>query len=612
MRRILGPALLGIALCSAGPAPAQNATLEPVVVTATRTPRQVSQVGPSVTVIPAEEILASGARRLQEVLRDAVGVTVVETGAPGSLATASIRGSEAQQVLVLLDGIRLNSSQLGQFDLANLPVPLEQIERIEVLRGPASALYGSNALAGVIHVITRRPEAEPRTTFSWSEARHDTRELSFSASRRVGSLGYRFGASRDHSQGYRDNSDLDRTTLDGLLAWYLPGGFVLEGHGYHLQKEIGVPGMEGFFETPDARQRDENTSASLSLRGPLGPVTFTGRGGYDRFDNRFRDPGAFFPTDDRHLAETVGGEVQIDTPIRGQGLTLGSELYRDFLDSSSAGNRDQARWAAFGQQELAVAPWASVLLGVRYDGHSDFRNEWSPRTSLLLSTWASGQVRASAGRAYRAPTFNDRFWPFDGFTRGNPDLDPERAWEYEVGVSQGLGHWGSASLTGFRRDAKDLIDWQPEDAADPFSVWSPVNVRTSRTWGAEAFTALSLYEGLGLGANYTYLHAVDRDTGDFLLGKPRHQASAHVDVEPIWDLRFRLTGRYARYPSAPNRPDPVYTVFDARVSRPVIVADAVAVDVTVGVDNLFDRDYEVNPGFPMPPRTWRAGLTATF
>ncbi len=612
MRMICCTGLLAMAVCSVMPAHAQTATLEPVVVTATRTPREVSQVGPSVTVIPAEEILASGARRLQEVLRDAVGVNVVETGAPGQLATASIRGSEAQQVLVLLDGIRLNSPQLGQFDLANLPVPLDQIERIEVLRGPASALYGSNALAGVIHIITRRPEAEPRTSFSWSEARHDTREVGFSASRRVGSLGYRFGASRDHSQGYRDNSDLDRTTLDGLLAWDLPGGFVVEAHGYHLQKEIGVPGMKGVFLTPDARQQDENTSAAVSLKGPVGPLTVAGRGGYDRFDNRYRDPGAFFPTDDRHLAETVGGEVQIDTPLRGRGLTLGSELYRDFLDSSANGEHDQSRWAAFGQQEVGLAPWVSLLVGVRYDGHSEFRNEWSPRVSLLLSPWDATQVRVSAGRAYRAPTFNDRFWPFDGFTRGNPDLEPETAWEYEAGVAQGLGRWGSVSLTGFRRDAKDLIDWRPEDPADPFSVWSPVNVGTSRIWGAEAATGLSPLRGVGLGANYTYLHAVDRDTGELLPGKPRHQVGAHLDVEPFWELRFRVAGRYARYAAAPNRPDPAYTVFDARVFRPLIVADAVALDLTLGVDNLFDRDYEINPGFPMPPRTWRAGVTATF
>jgi outer membrane cobalamin receptor len=564
-----------------------------------------------VTVIPADEILASGARKVQELLRTAVGVAVVETGAPGQLATVSIRGSEAQQVLVLLDGVRLNSPQNGQFDLANLPVALDQIERIEVLRGPASALYGSNALAGVIHIVTRRAEAEPRASLSWNEARHDTRDVSFSASRRAGGFGYRLGASRDHSQGYRDNSDVDRTTLDGLLSLELPGGFVVEAHGYHVQKEIGVPGPTG-WESPEARQEDENTSASLALKGPLGPLALAARGVYDRFDNTYRDPGAFLPLDDRHLAETLGAEVQVDVPIQGRGLTVGGDVYRDFLDSSANGQRDQSRWAAFGQQEIELTSWLSTVVGIRYDGHSDFRNEWSPRASLLVSPWSAAQLRASAGRAYRAPTFNDRFWPFDGFAGGNPDLDPETAWEYEVGITQGFGRRGSAALTGFRRDAKDLIDWQPQDPADPFSRWSPVNVGTSRIWGAEAATTLAPLRWVGLGANYTYLHAVDRDTGAFLPGKPRHQASAHVDVEPFWDLRLRLAGRYARYPSAPTRSDPVYTVFDARVSRPVFVADAVTLDLTVALDNVFDREYEINPGFPMPPRTWRTGITATF
>lgn len=611
MRRLCRIGVLGMALGCPLSAQADGPILEPVVVTATRTPRVAARVAPSVTVISAEEIRASGARRLQEVLRDAVGVNVVETGAQGQLATASIRGSEAQQVLVLLDGIRLNSPQLGQFDLANLPVALDQIERIEVLRGPSSALYGSNALAGVIHIVTRRPEAEPRTSLSWSEARRDTRDVGFSASRRVGTLGYRLGASRDHSQGHRDNSDVDRTTLDGLLTVELPGGFGLEAYGYHLQKEIGVPGPRG-WESPDARQHDENTSASLALTGPVGPLALTGRGVYDRFDNTYRDPGAFLPIDDRHLAQTLGAEVQADTPIRGQGLTLGGELYRDFLDSSANGLQDQSRWAVFGQQEVALTSRASALVGVRFDGHSDFRNEWSPRASLLLSPGGGSRVRASAGRAYRAPTFNDRFWPFDGFARGNPDLDPETAWEYELGVTQDLGGWGSAGLAGFRRDATDLIDWQPEDPADPFSTWSPVNVGTSRIWGAEAVGTAVPHRRVGLGAQYAYLHAVDRDTRRFLPGKPRHQASAHVDLEAFADLRFRLSSRYARYVSAPTRRDPAYTVFDARVSRPVYLADAVTLDLTFAVDNLFDREYEINPGFPMPPRTWRAGVTATF
>lgn len=427
-----------------------------------------------------------------------MGVNVVEIGGPGHLATASIRGSETQQVLVLLDGIRLNYPQLGQFDLANLPVSLDQIERIEVLRGPASALYGPGALAGVIHIVTRRPEEEPRASLSWSEASHDTREVAFSASRKAGALGYRFGASRDHSQGHRHNADADRTALDGLLTVELPGGFGFEAYGYHLKKEIGVPGPRG-WESPDARQGDENTSAGLVLKGPLGPLALTGRGIYDRFDNTYRDPGAFSPVDDRHLAQTLGAEAQAHAPVRGQGLTLGAELYRDFLDSSASGRQDQSRWAAFGQQEVALTSWASALAGVRFDGHSDFRNEWSPRASLLLSPGGGARVRASADRSYRAPTFNDRFWPFDGFARGNPDLDPETAWEYELGGSQELGGWGSVGVTGFRRDATDLIDWRPEDPADPLSAWSPVNVGTSRTWGVEAGGTAAPGRRVGLG-----------------------------------------------------------------------------------------------------------------
>jgi len=582
-------------------------TLDPVVVTATRISQPSSQVAASVTAISADQIAASGATSLAEVLRGSVGLQVVSNGSNGALATPSIRGSEAAQVLVLLDGVRLNSAQNGLFDLSNLPVALAEIERIEVLRGPASALYGSNAMGGVIQIFTRVPEEVPLNILSWSEGSFDSRNLSFSTSGKKNRLRYRLGVGGDKSHGFRDNSDHDQTNLDGMFDLDLNGGFDLQLSAYYLNKEVGVPGSTD-FPSPDARQGDENSQVALTLAGPAGPIDFSVRGIYLRQRNTFKDPGAYFPTADRHLVETFGGEFQGETRQGPHLLLFGGDFYQDNLASSTSGNQADERWSGFAQDELELAPWAKLLLGVRYDAHSDFANELSPRAAVSFSLTASTKLRASASRSFRAPTLNDRFWPDTGYAKGNPDLNPETAWEYELAVDQGLGRWGNFSLSAFRRDARDLIDWQ----ADSNAVWSPVNVNRSRIWGAEAELNLRLNRVLGTGANYTYLHSKDQVSGEFLKGKPQHQAHLYFDIGPIWDAHLRLDGRYVQYYAQATGEINRYMVVDATLRRPFVLDNGLELEVKVALKNLFDQNYAINPGYPMPPRELFAGVTAYF
>ena len=607
MKKFLCAALAGLGLLVTGSVHAFSATLEPVVVTATRTSQPVSEVAASVSVITADEITASGATRLEEVLGNAVGLHVVGYGPAGSVATPSIRGSEGAQVLVLLDGVRLNSPQNGQFNLSNLPVSLQEIDRIEVLRGPASALYGSNALGGVIQIFTRAPDAEPHTRLSWNEGRFDSRRFGFSTSRAIEGIRYRVGAAKNRSDGYRKNSDLDQNSLEGLLGFDLPGEFDLEISAFHLDKENGTPGSTA-YPSPEARQRENNTSTSLKLAGPAGPLVLTARGIYERSRNEYADPGAFIPEDDRHIVETLGAELQGETKIGSHAFLLGGDFYRDHLDSTASGDHDQNRWSAFGQYDIEATSRAKLILGLRYDAHSDFDNETSPRIAALFSLTETTRLRASIGKAYRAPTLNDRFWPDTGWTKGNPDLDPETAWEYELGLDQGFGEWGNFTAAVFRRDAKDLIDWQ----ADSNYVWSPVNVNKARIWGAEAETKLRLHRFLDVGANYTYLHPKNVTTGEYLSGKPRHQVGGYLEIGPVRDARLRFAGRYVRYYPDTDRVHQSHTVFDVTLSRPFIFANSVEMEMSLSVKNLFDRDYEDKPGYPMPPRELELGVSVYF
>jgi len=581
--------------------------LDPVVVTATRTAKPASQASASVVTITADEIAKRGATRLEEVLRDAVGVQVVSNGPAGAVATPSIRGATGSQVLVLLDGVRLNSAQTGQFNLSELPVPLSEIERIEVLRGPASALYGTNALGGVIQIFTRTPQKQPLTQLSWSEGRFNTRDVGFSTAARRGLGRYRLSASRERSDGYRDNSDLEQTIIEGMLGFDLPGGFDLQAMASYLDKETGVPGSID-WPSPEARQTDRNTLASLTLTGPLGPLAVTLRGHYDRRRNTYQDPGAFTPVDDRHLLETLGGEAQGEYRQGSHAVLFGGDFFRDDLDSTSSGNPDQERWSLFAQYELDATSWATLLLGARYDVHSDFSNEWSPRAALMLTPAEGTRLRFSASRAFRAPTLNDRFWPDTGWTRGNPDLEPEIAWEFEAAIEQEMGEKAEVTLAAFRREVRDLIEW----TADEAGVWSPDNVTRARIWGIEAGASYQAHRLLRAGANYAYLHPKDRDTGDYLENKVRHQTHLFVDIGPIVQSHLRIDGRHLHYYSQPSRRHNSYIVLDAALSRPFVLGDGWELEGKITAKNLLDKDYESTPGYPMPPRELFVELTAYF
>jgi len=607
MKKILILFVVGLVVLFGSPGFAELETAETVVVTATRTSQEASQVVSSVTVIDADQLAASSATRLEEVLRDSVGLQVVGNGPTGSLASPTIRGSEANQVLVLLDGVRLNSNQNGQFNLGNLPVALGDIERIEILRGPSAALYGSNALAGVIQIFTRQPEAEPLTRISWSEGRFETRKLSASTAQKLDRVRYRLGVSDKQSDGYRENSDYEAQSFNGLLGFDLGKGYDFELSANHLDKEVGVAGST-LFPSPEARQWDENTQTALTFSGPAGPLAFNLKGIYDRQRSEYEDPAGWFPTHDIHRLKTLGTELQLSTGKGPHKLLFGGDFYQDEIDSTANGEQEQERWSGFAQYQIKPVDWATLLLGLRYDDHSDFESETSPRVAAMFNLSDSTQLRLSAAKAFRAPTLNDRFWPDTGWTKGNQDLVPETAWEYEVALEQKLKNLGDVSFALFLRDAEDLIEW----ADDGTGVWTPSNVSEAKIWGLEIGTNLRLHKLLATGANYTYLHPKNETTDQFIAGKARHQAHLFFDIGPIQDTRVRLDGRYLYYYPEATRDDENHFVFDASVSRPFIVGNSLELELELSVKNILDEEYEESVGYPMPPRQVFAGLTVYF
>ena len=246
-------------------------------------------------------------------------------------------------------------------------------------------------------------------------------------------------------------------------------------------------------------------------------------------------------------------------------------------------------------------------LGLRYDDHSDFDSQLSPKFGLLINLSEKTNLRGSIAKAFRAPTLNDRYWPETFFAKGNRQLEPETATEYELALDHNFNRTDRISVSTFLRKVKDLIEWAP--GAD--GKWQPTNLNKAEIYGTEISATYVPVEFVTLNSNYTYLHAINETTDEFINTKPRHRINASIDLGPWVKTRFRVQGNYVSYYKKPGRKTNSYTTVDLSLKRP-FAFKYFDLEGSLGVKNLLNRDYEVNEGYPMPGREIFATLTALF
>ncbi len=612
------------AFFAAAPAIAEESVqLKEVVVTATRTEKEPQDVTQDVTVITSDQIERSSAQSAAEVIDRAGGIKLTETGGPGSVTEINIRGANSEQVLILLDGRRLNSGSTGGYDMSNLPVPLEDIERIEIVRGASSALYGADAVGGVINIITKKPSGLS-TTVKAEAGTHGWQDYTLGNSGKIDKFYYSVSGDIQKYDGFRVNSDLDQWKASGKVGYDYSADTNIELALDGLGKEIGVPGSTAFggiFLSPFAREWDRNHSASLTYRTRFTKELDLKLNVYQNLDDvRFIDPNPNFPQHSENTTTSTGAEAQTNWLANSWNLfTLGAVARQDHLNginvqtpSASPGVHTDSIMAAYIQDDMSLGQSLVLVLGAREDSSSTFGSELSPRVSArYIISDTRTIIRASWGKAFRAPTLNELFWQFDGFEQGNPNLQPEIAREYEAGIEQPFGKRNSIRFTYFGRKVSDLIVW----TVDPTTfIYSPINVGSARIAGGESELKLAPFEPVTWAINYTYMNAVDQSTGGYIQGIPATQVKSYLDMTLPSKTKVYVEGRYVRNYIVPGVPNPTreYTVADAKVSQPVVLSQKVKTEVYAGVKNMTNRQYEVNAGYPMPGREWYGGLSAAF
>jgi len=516
--------------------------LPEVVVTANRLETAPEEVGSSQTVITREQLDRLQQATLFDVLRSVPGLNVARNGGPGSPASVFIRGANSGQTLVLIDGVEVNDpiSTTRSFNFADLTT--DNVERIEIVRGPQSTLYGSDAIGGVINIITRKGEGSPALSFSVEGGSFNSwrqRLWSGGGSDRVN---YSLGISRQDSdgisaaaedQGNVEEDGYENTSVSARVGFIPNEQFVVNVIARYTDSSADLDNAGGAFgddpnHVGDQTQLVFRTEAELKLLDDLWhqklgiSITDIDR----RFHNDFDDAhpsemsesafnGSLFKIDWQHNLHLTEHNT----------LTLGLETEEEKGDSSFY---SESEWGPFTsvfeeqtartngyyiQDSIALDDHWFTTVGVRLDDHDRFGSEITWRvTSAYLVPETGTTARGSVGTGFKAPSLYQLFSEY-----GSLDLEPEESLGWDVGLEQAcLEGRGSVGAAWFANDFDNLLDFDPVN-------FVYVNIAEAKTQGLEVFASMNAGDNLDLAASYTFTDTEDTTTGDDLLRRARHK-----------------------------------------------------------------------------------------
>lgn len=626
---------IGCAILMGNPAIAETETpadLDHIVVTAARTPLTVSRVGSALTIINRDQIERREARHVAELLRSVPGFSVSHTGVTGSQTQVRVRGAEANHVLVLIDGVRANDPATGdEFRWEYLSTG--NIERIEVVRGPQSSLWGSDAVAAVVHIMTRKGERGSSLDGYAEAGSFDATNAGINGS--IGGDRWSVTGGVEHfatdgdnisrSGGEKDDSDLTTATLSGRFAASksLALDFRLRAVDAYSQFD-----PIDFFVTGLPTDGDR-ASDTQNLYARVGGV-MKAQGG--RVSHRFRI--GFFDSDNRDLTdgtETSSAASDRVTLAYQSDIGIGENLLSLALEHERT-NFEQTGAVIFGdpnqKQEMdvssAIAEFQGLsherlswLLSARFDSNSDFDDSVNGRFSLAYSLSDATKLRVSIGTGQKNPTFTERFGFFPGQFIGNPTLKPEQSTSYDVGLDQQFMDGALlVQLTLFQQDLKDEINGFVFDPVTFLSTAENIAGESERS-GVEFAARWNIAESFGVAGHYTYTDAKEQNVRE--LRRPRHSGGLSADYRSSNEIfSATLTADYGGersdifFPPFPNSPEIVtlgnYWLLDLATQYQITPSVTLFAKGT----NLLDEDYEQVFGFNTLGRAGYAGVRVNF
>ena len=589
-------AVLTLMLAASAPLAAQT-TVPPyrqtVVVTAATTPVELGSVTRTLTVITRQQIDVLPAHSIAEVLRLVGSVDVRARGVRGIQTDFAVRGANFGQMLVLVDGVRMNDVQSGHHN-GDIPVALDEVERIEILHGPGSALFGADAFGGTVNVITRRRVERPTVhvqggSFGLASGRG-------AAGFESGQVRHTIGAAAERSSGFMYDRDYASLVARTRTSFGDRSGLSIA----FLRKEFGANNFYG--GNAPSREWTNQTLVAGDHRFQAADWAFSARGSYrthgDRFIFNQLNPAL---SDNRHRTHAVLAEIATSRRVRAAILTVGAETGGDWIRSSNLGDHEIGRISAFSEWRQPIGQRVQLDGALRVDRYSQFGASWNP--SLGIGYWPTQalRLRASAARAFRVPTFTERYYS-DPANLARAEVGPETAWAGEGGADLFLDNGWMIQGTFFGRADSDVIDWL---RPTPTVRWQTYNVRDVDTLGVEVGAQKTFAGGGFVLAQFTGIDldaaAVTQFSKYVLDYAPRtFTAAGFLPLPGAFHIAPRLEYRRRSRPAGTSD----YVLFDARVGRRITRT----LDLYVEGTNLFDREYQEIAGVAMPGATMAVGL----
>jgi vitamin B12 transporter len=616
----------------AAPVAAQEATseepvaqrIDPIVQIGTKIDTPVADVPSAVTVISGEEIVNKRYTNVGDALRAVPGVQIQSAGGLGKLTTVRIRGAAPNKVQVLVDGARVDSPSQGDFDFSDISPDL--IDRVEIMRGAQSTLYGADAIGGVINIITKRGSGEPLSaTLSGEGGNYSYYRGRLAALGSYKLLDYSAFGSLFGFSGPGDNNDSNQRAFGGQVGVTLPGDARLSLSGRYAKSSADLPIDTAIplVRDPDSQQQSELTTLTLQLaQKPFAwweyRVALHGLLNNLGFQDGPQPTPAFGSV--RSQIKTSRAEIEVVNafrPVPWNTLILGVEHRQErgsnqstFVLDDVVSTTDFARTlkntALFVQDELTILERFVLSGGVRYDINEPYQNKLTGRAGAVVLIGEIGsRLRGAWAQGFRAPTINDLFFPGGS----NPDLEPEESTSWEIGVDQKL--WRGRIRLGatyFNTRFTNLIEFD-------LATFQPVNVGRARAQGVEVTAEVDLLDWLVMNMNYTYTHTDNLDTGDPLRRFAPSVFNFGVTAEPVRRLSiyaqmYVVSSQF----EAPDVTNPGYVRVDIGGAYSLLSRQGhwPGLGIYARIQNLLNKRYTEVAGFPMPGINALVGLQLSY
>jgi len=580
--------------------------LKPIIVTPSRFGATLDENSRSIIVMDRGALRYSAYDAIPDIIGDVGGTDIRRRGPEGVQADVSIRGTTFEQNTVLLDGVKMNDPQTGHFNL-DLPVTMMDVDRIEVLKGPASSLYGPNAFGGVINIITKRPEGKSLILDSEGGS-FDYFKGGVYFTYPFAALNNRFSFEESRSTGYMPETEFkilslsNETCVDTFLGNY---DFLF---GY-LKKDFGA---DSFYSNLFSNEEEHTDTRFFKIDGSFeeGPVKISPK----LFLRRHRDK--FILDRNRpgwqtsyHTTYSYGGEIACVLDNEFLGAAYGLELSQDTIDSTSLQTHSRTQDGMFIELSPKIIDDLVINAGAREDYFTSFGWQCSPSIGANYHLVKNLTLRGSIGRAYRIPTFTDLYYNDSG-NKGDANLRPESSWNYEAGADYRMGP-ASYSATVFHRDSFDTIDWIRMTTVMP---WQASNIGSVSTNGLELSLEVKPEKIIGTipvenaFISYTALDSYRKH--DYLSKYALDYLKAQVSVgaglklfgfKNYWVLNYKKRVGQSGF-----------IVVDTKLSKEIVHKGNIMFEAFIEASNLLDTDYSEQSSIPMPGRWLKSGARIEF